>query len=1026
MIETPIKQKVYDFSQVYDSCNAAQKEAVDCTEGSIMVVAGPGTGKTQIIAARIANIINGGTSPDNILCLTYTDAGTIAMRERLLAFIGTEAYRVNIFTFHAFCNSVIQENSSQFGFNELRPVSDLEKTEVVQCLLDELPHDNPLARDKGDLYSDARALLNLFAAIKRENWNIDNCVQAIDQYIAALPTLPEMKYTRKYKEFKAGDLKQHAIDAETKKFERSKAAFISFNDFQRLMKERSRYDFDDMIIWVIRAFKENSQLLLEYQERYQYLLVDEYQDTSGSQNEVVDLLMGYWDDPNLFIVGDDDQSIYRFQGANINNILSFNDKYVPATVVLTENYRSTQQILDAAMAFISSNRERLVNESDDNSLKITKNLTAAKMADGGRPQVWAFPNITQESLGIALKLEERFGRGDDLSKIAVLYKNHKQAATIIRYLRAKGIPFCTRRREDVLTTPIVVQLLLVLNYLHGELQKPHSQERALFLMLQHPSLGFSPLEVARLFLEDDRPSGRRTPLRERLAGSSCASVAGLIEKSLAEHGVFALQEYVHRVLTGFGMLTYISGTDDAVWQMTALATFFNFVRDECAKAPQMQLGDLIKSLETMQSRKLQLTADRIEFDRRGVNFITCHSSKGLEFESVFIVGCIESEWEKKQSRTDFALPPSIIAGHDSGCDVQLEEMRRLFYVAMTRAEKELVVSYARNTDGDKPLARSLFVAELEKTALIDSKELQLEPQELADAMPAILLEEPPDMDDLFNSDLIGEWLKHYKLSVSHLNTYLKCPRTFFFENLLHIPQVKNAAMAFGTSAHVALEYAFKAMQKSPELLFPSVDDFIARFEKEMHRHQDAFEATAFQRRLKNGGDNLRKFYELNSPAWGKKVLLEESFQSLLDGEIPLNGLVDRLDIFGQKVTLIDYKTGRYDRNKLLPPNPDKVEKTLADKKDPKHEDLHGGDYWRQAVFYKLLVENSPKYQYQIESMEFCFVEPDEKSGEFKHHPIEITAADEAIVRGQIYDVYNKIMKREFSGKCTNKYCSWCV
>ncbi|NVO00176.1 MAG: ATP-dependent helicase [Geobacteraceae bacterium] len=1024
MIKRVVEQKVIDPLKAYEECNPAQKSAIDRTEGAVMVVAGPGTGKTQIIAARITNIIDLGNAPECILCLTYTDAGTIAMRERLLSFIGTDAYRVNIYTFHAFCNNVIQENPSYFGFSDLQPVSDLEKAEIVQKLLDALPHDNPLAKVTGDLHSDTKSLIDLYAAIKREGWSQTAEIAAIDDYIASLPDLPQMKYSRKYKEFKAGDLKLAEIEKETKKFERTKAAISSFAEFQKLMREHKRYDFDDMIVWVIEAFNSSPELLIEYQERYQYTLVDEYQDTSSSQNSVVDLLMSYWEDPNLFVVGDDDQSIYRFQGANIENILSFDSKYSPATVVLTENYRSTQQILDAAMALVSINAERITNSAASLEKGITKDLTAARQPAGEKPETRSFPSKQQESFGVALELEARYAGNEDLSRVAVLFRTHSQAQTIVRYLRGRGIPYSTRRREDVLANPNVKHLLALLTYFSGEIRSPHSQESTLFMILQHPSLGFSPLDVASLYMTGNEKGSPRVPVRERLAGSKLASVHELIETGIAEQGAYSLQEYIHRLLTGFGLLADISKQDDVIWQMTAMNTFFGFIREECAKSPFLTLEELLRLLSTMRSRNIMLEADRVVFSKRGVNLITTHSSKGLEFDTVFLVGCNQGDWEGKRSRTGFAVPPNRQIHKEAGDSAKLEELRRLFYVAMTRAERELYISYAARTDSDKPIARSQFVAELEKSGAVTSMECQLEPFELEAAMGYTLESQPKDYGDLFSSDLISERLRHFKLSVSSLNTFLKCPRTFFFESLVRVPQINSAAMAFGTSVHKALEYAFKTMKNSQDSVFPPVADFIARFEREMHRNQEAFDEALFKRRLAAGRETLSRYYETSLPLWHKTVLLEQPFETVLDG-VPLNGLVDKLEIAGDSANLVDYKTGKYDRKKLQPPDPDKVKKAEEAGSEPKHEDLLGSDYWRQAVFYKLLVENSPKHSYQVDSVMFSFVEPEESSGEFVNHPVDISREDEEIVRGQIADVYGRIMNRDFGGFCKNSYCAWC-
>ncbi len=330
-----------------------------------MVIAGPGTGKTQILASRIGKILlDTDAFPENILCLTYTDAGVVAMRKRLLQFIGPDAYKVNIYTFHAFCNDVIQENLSLFEKTALDPISELEKIELFKQLIDSFPKNNPLKRYRGDVYYEIKNLQSLFSTMKREGWTPAFIESKIDEYIADLSNREEYIYKRKYREFKAGDLKKDKIEEQKERMEKLRAAVQEFENFQQLMRKRNRYDFDDMINWVIKAFEENKNLLAGYQEKYQYILVDEYQDTSGTQNRIVELLINYWDKPNVFVVGDDDQSIYRFQGANVENMLSFADSYKDSllTVVLTNNYRSTQPILDVSKTLINRNEERLVKQ----------------------------------------------------------------------------------------------------------------------------------------------------------------------------------------------------------------------------------------------------------------------------------------------------------------------------------------------------------------------------------------------------------------------------------------------------------------------------------------------------------------------------------------------------------------------------------------------------------------------------------------------------------------------------------------
>ena len=200
--------------------------------------------------------------------------------------------------------------------------------------------------------------------MKREGWAPAFINQKIDEYIADLPSRDEYVAKRAVGAFKKGDTRTDKIEEEKEKMEKLRAAVNEFDNYQTLMRKKNRYDFDDMINWVIKVFEENAAVLSNYQEKFQYILVDEYQDTSGTQNRLVQLLINYWDKPNVFVVGDDDQSIYRFQGANVENMLGFANAYTKEllTVVLINNYRSTQPILDISKTLINKNAERLVEK----------------------------------------------------------------------------------------------------------------------------------------------------------------------------------------------------------------------------------------------------------------------------------------------------------------------------------------------------------------------------------------------------------------------------------------------------------------------------------------------------------------------------------------------------------------------------------------------------------------------------------------------------------------------------------------
>ena len=208
------------FKEEYERLNEKQRIAVDTIDGPVMVIAGPGTGKTQILASRIGKILlDTDAQPENILCLTYTEAGVVAMRRRLLNFIGPNAYKVNICTFHAFCNDVIQDNLSLFEKTALDPVSDLEKIQFFKELIDSFPKNHLLKRYRGDVYFEINNLQSLFSNMKREGWTPEFINERIDAYLADLPSRDEFIYKRKYKEFNAGDLKQNKIDEEKERME---------------------------------------------------------------------------------------------------------------------------------------------------------------------------------------------------------------------------------------------------------------------------------------------------------------------------------------------------------------------------------------------------------------------------------------------------------------------------------------------------------------------------------------------------------------------------------------------------------------------------------------------------------------------------------------------------------------------------------------------------------------------------------------------------------------------------------------
>ena len=1017
------------FLEEYNKLNEQQRKAVDTIEGPVMVIAGPGTGKTQILASRIGKILlDTDTAPQNILCLTYTDAGVVAMRKRLLQFIGPDAYKVNIYTFHAFCNDVIQENLSLFERNTLDPVSDLERIELFKQLIDSFPKNHPLKRYRGDVYFEINNLQSLFSIMKREGWVPAFINKKIDDYVESLPTRDEFIYKRKFKDFKPGDLKKDKIEEEKEKMERLRAAVGEFSRFQDLMRRRNRYDFDDMINWVIKAFEENKNLLASYQERYLYTLVDEYQDTSGTQNRIVELLINYWDTPNVFVVGDDDQSIYRFQGANVENMLTFANSYKKDlfTVVLTSNYRSIQSILDISKTLINRNEERLVKQIDG----LSKELVAANKKINHllhAPVITEYESQQQEMIGITLQVQKLLEEGTAPGRIGIIYRENKYGEELTRYFKLRNIPVYSKRNLNILEQPLAQKLTLFLRYLAAEYDIPYGGDEMLFEILHFDWFGIPAIEIAKLSIEvnERRFNDSKTSIRQLMVDKAnmpardlftpgfpekLKKASAVIEKIIAEVPNVTLQVLFENIIRETGALNRVMQSTEKIWEMQVLTGLFDFIKEETHRRPLMSLKDLVSVIDLMETEDIALPLIQTSGSDKGVNLLTVHGSKGLEFEHVFFAGCNASAWEKKRKPGGgYSLPDTMFTSQGKHTDD--EELRRLFYVALTRAEQYLTVSYSKfKTDG-KELEPSMFIAEIiDQHPDINITPAIVHAEEVFEFSALQFKETAPEIEKI-EEEFISGLLDKFVMNVTALNNYLKCPLEFYFKNLVRIPSPKNEATEFGSSVHYALEKLFRKMQDSGSEKFPPKDEFITDFEWYMRRHRESFTQEQFDRRLEYGHEVLSNYYDKYINTFNKIVAIERNIRNVVVNGVPLKGKLDKLEFNGKLVNVVDYKTG----------DPDKAREKL---KGFAEGESIGGDYWRQAVFYKLLVDESKQNDWRVISSEFDFIEPDKKKN-YRKEKIVITPQDLDEVKRQLTETWKKIQEHDFYTGCGKEDCHWC-
>ncbi len=1037
-----------ELQKALDELNPQQRSAVEQTEGPVMVIAGPGTGKTQILAARIGRILShpdlGDVRPDQVLCLTYTDAGAVAMRQRLLSFIGPDAYRAGIFTFHSFCNKVIQEHPERFGMRELEPISELEERQLLRQILQDLPAGHPLKRWSAAVFSDVPRLSRLFSTMKQEAWSPEFIEVCIRSYLEDLPNRDEYVYQRKYKEFQPGDLKQGKIDEQHKKMEDLLAAVQLFPVYEQAMKASGRYDYDDMIAWVRNALEQDEDLLRDYQEQYQYLLVDEYQDTNGSQNKILKSLLNYWSSPNVFVVGDDDQSIYRFQGASMENILEYHQQYRSEglhTVLLERNYRSSQVILDAASALIAHNSGRLVGrmQADSGGMALNKNLLASnsQYADLREvPRVIRWFNTAHEVAGTARAIERMIAEGTCPSAIAVIYRKHSQAEPILTYLQALGIGVTMRRKANILDSVFVRNVLNVLDYISRESASPGSADELLFEMMHYGFTGIEASSVAKLawdlrklnakqgtnlswreylmVLPESAPdlfSGERDAQRDRVL-----RFARQMEGWIGAHRNLTLQELLEQVLIAGGAVAWVLDHPQRARLMEEVQTLFAFVKAETLKKPLLDLEGLLSLFRTYREEDLRLEANRTIASAKGVNFMTAHGAKGLEFDHVFLIGCEEKSWKGRNNNNAFTMPDTLLR-MNTGDDE--EEGRRLFYVAMTRAHKSLCISYAERNNDDKEQNQVRYVAELQQSGFVVEEPGKLSEAAFAEYWQRFVQPAPrPSTEpDPTEQQRMREVLESFQLSVTNLNKYLKCPRSFYYETILRIPGAKNRYMSFGTAVHEALERFFRSMKADPQQNWPSDRELLGWFDRNMHRHRDSFTREHFQHDLERGRYLLPRFAAARRDHWGKTADLERNINRVLYRGIPLRGKLDRIEYSVDSCSVFDYKTGKYDASKFKPPVPG------ADESQP-FEKRMGGDYWRQAVFYKLLVDADPNQRLPVQHAVFEFVEPD-KNEQFPVHAVPITPEDLETVGAQIEQAWQGIQNLEFSRGCGEPHCRWC-
>ena len=1046
------------FETRYDQLNEAQKQAVDTIDGPVMIVAGPGTGKTELLSVRIANILKKtDTLPQNILCLTFTDSGAQAMRERLVDIIGKDAYKVAIHTFHSFGSDVINQNREYFYNNALfEPADELRQYEILRNIFDKLDKNrNPLASMMNGEYtylSDAKSVISqlkrnsaltsdeLLAVIQQSEDSLDvverllvpileqgikkttavglesayneliveaaeteplygvapliriicdSLAASLQQAATDHPTKPITAWKNRW--FERNDQKQF-VGKDRKRLTKLKSLSYIYYEYLNDMEQAGLFDYDDMIMQVVHAIEVHEDLKFNLQEKYLYFMVDEFQDTNLAQMRILHNLTDNpvnEGSPNILVVGDDDQAVYGFQGADISNILNFTSVYPQAKqIVLTNNYRSGQTILDASRAVIKQGEDRLEYRFPELNKQLVSHSSQPDSVT-----LFQAPAPHSERHWLVNDIKRRLDAGEAPGEIAVLARRHSEIQSLLPYFSRYEIAVRYERNDNVLDQPPIVLLeqtaSVLVDLAHGEHEMVNAQ---LPELLAHPAWGIAPLDLWKLSINAHDAHQSWMSIMETTP-EFVAIHTWLIDRAAASVHT-PLEPMLDQIIgqsddTPSPLFAYFFATDKRenhpeqyLLYLEALRTIRSKLREH---RPGITLGlkDFVQCLQLY--RRLGITigtsSHSLASDIPAVQLLTTHKSKGLEFDTVYVFNGTDSVWgQTARARGSSIAYPENLPLQPAGNSA--DERLRLFYVAMTRARHDLIISFSDRNDGDKAtlMADFLLATNIDPTSTPQATQDEyVEAVELAWYQP--LVETTQNL-----KSLLAPQLEHFKLSATSLNNFLDVsrggPQHFLLNNLLHFPSAKSPSASYGTAVHRAMQQAHVHLNATGEQ--KPLEDILHDFELALESQRLAPEE--YLTYSQKGSEHISAFVRSGVSPFLRTQKAELSFghQNVQFEDARMNGSLDVVDINEElnEMTVIDYKTG----------HPSEAWNKGDDRTKMK---LHR--YRQQLMFYKILVENSRDYsRYIVTNGQLAFIEP-ARSGKvvvletsFTHDEIERT------------------------------------
>jgi DNA helicase-2/ATP-dependent DNA helicase PcrA len=869
------------IAPILEGLTPDQEAAVTHGEGPLLIVAGAGTGKTTVITRRIAYLVTAKLArPSEILALTFTDKAAEEMEGRVDLLVPYGFADMWISTFHAFGDRVLRDEGLALGLNtDLRVLSRPEQVVFLRGRLFDLPLNR--FRPLGDPTRHLQALVTLFSRAKDE-------AMSPEDYRAFAADLLDRAKTNS---------EDAALREEAGQQEELAACYAAY---QRLLAEWGAVDFGDQVLLCLRLFREHPLILQKYRERFRYILVDEFQDTNHAQWELVKLLTG--PAGNITVVGDDDQSIYRFRGAAISNILEFTVAYPEARrIVLRENFRSGQPSLDAAY--------RLIRHNDPDRLEVREGIEKrliAKTPEGPPPRHMHFDTVSSEADGVARLIAERVEAGIWAYRdVAILVRANRDADPFLRAMNMQGIPWRFSGNQGLYARPEVRLLLAFLRVVADP-----EDTVSLYFLAGSELYEMETWPLARCASAAKRANRSLRWVLENLDSVPEVADLDLEARATAERLLKDVREYValsrdrstgevlYQFLMRSGLLKRLTaaGTPAADTRVGNIARFFEVVHRIADVADPDRVPQFIQHLDLLMEGGDDPAAVEADEDADAVSVLTVHKAKGLEFPVVFLVTLVADRFPSRGRREPLPLPDALMHGILSGRDFHLQEERRLFYVGMTRAQRELFLTSARDYGGTRARKVSRFVLEA-----LDLPPAGPAPYK-ASALEAIQRQAPVVEESVEALRVIPEdeilALSHYQV-----DDYLTCPLKYKYIHVLRVPIREHHSVVYGKALHEAISfYLRRKLTQSRVTEREVLEAFEAAWQSVgflTREHEDL--------RLEEGRAALRRFLAEQERMGSMPTAVERPFTFLL-GTTKVVGRFDRVDERDGQVVIIDYKS----------------------------------------------------------------------------------------------------------------------